>query len=61
MTRVGLGYVAMAAAGISVAVLGYAVIWAYGEPDTQGRADKQSTRPAGWHGKARGIEGGAVG
>jgi len=33
MTRVGLGYVAMAAAGITVAVLGYAVIWAYGEPD----------------------------
>ena len=29
MTRAGVGYVAMAAAGISAAVLGYAVIWSY--------------------------------
>jgi len=34
MTRAGTGYVAMAAAGISAAALGFAVIWSYGEPDT---------------------------
>ena len=33
MTRAGVTYVAMAAAGISAAVLGYGVIWSYGEPE----------------------------
>jgi hypothetical protein len=33
MTRGGVSYVAMAAAGISAAVLAYGVIWSYGEPE----------------------------
>src|ERR1041384_4989553 len=33
MTRAGLAYVAMTAAGLSAGVLGYAVIWSYGEAD----------------------------
>src|SRR5436190_16319572 len=33
MTRAGVGYVAMAAAGICAGALGYAVIWSYGEPN----------------------------
>src|SRR5438067_1166524 len=32
MTRAGVGYVAMVAAGISAGALGYAVIWSY-EPE----------------------------
>ena len=32
MTRAGVGYVAMVAAGVSAGVLGYAVIWSY-EPE----------------------------
>jgi hypothetical protein len=33
MTRTGVGYVGMVAAAITVGALGYAVFWAYGEPD----------------------------
>lgn len=33
MTRAGLGYVSMAAAGLSAVVLVYAVIWSYSEPE----------------------------
>src|SRR5882672_9326364 len=32
MTRAGVGYVAMVAAGVSAGALGYAVIWSY-EPE----------------------------
>src|SRR5437588_7256901 len=33
MTRTGVPYVAMVAAGVSVGALGYAVLWAYHEPE----------------------------
>ena len=33
MTRAGVGYVAVVAAGVSAGALGYAVFWAYNEPE----------------------------
>src|SRR5947209_859651 len=45
MTRTAVGYVAMVAAAVSVGALGYAVLWAYVEPEAPAVAMSTQAAP----------------